>query len=153
MLLLYTKGWQKAVDKSDNLEAIDRLVTGFTIPLQSAGSQIEETHAQCIALLEYATQYVSLSTMDYRGVWWCCFHASSTSEWTNTLTLGELLFSLPVSNGTLERVFFHRLGLSTTREHYYEMKNFDDLLIVATDDLMLNESSPDAMVEGNNTQA
>ena len=33
------------------------------------------------------------------------FNSPSSSEWTNALTLAELLFSLPASNGKLEHVF------------------------------------------------
>ena len=33
------------------------------------------------------------------------FHAPNSAEWSNVLVLAELLFSLPASNGKLERVF------------------------------------------------
>ena len=144
---LATQGWQKAVDENDNLEAIDRLVTRFTIPLQSAGAQIEEIHTQFDALLKYATQYVSLSTMDYRGVWWRLFHAPNASEWTNALMLAELLFSLPDSNGTLERVFSQVGVIKSNKRALLSNETLDDLLIVATDDLTLKEFNPDAAID------
>ena len=72
--------------------AIDRLVQHFTIPLQNADALVDEILAEFDAVLQYATQYISLSTMDYRAVRWRLFHAPSASEWNNTLTLAEMLF-------------------------------------------------------------
>ena len=57
------------MDEKDKLEAIDRLVQHFTIPLQTAGALVDEIHAEFDAVLQYAIQYISLFTMDYRAVW------------------------------------------------------------------------------------
>lgn len=105
IFVLATQGWQKALDEGDTLEPVNRLVEKFTIPLQMAGAQVEEIHGEFEAILQYACQYISLSTMDYQAVWWCLFHSPVADEWANILTLIELLFSLPVSNGKVERVF------------------------------------------------
>ncbi len=43
--------------------------------------------------------------MDYKSVWWRMFNAFDATEWSNALLLVQLLFSLPASNGKLERVF------------------------------------------------
>ena len=57
-------------------------------------------------MVDYAIQFLSLSTMDYRAVWWRLFHCPCSSEWNNCLSLIELLFSLPASNGKyVERIF------------------------------------------------
>ena len=56
-------------------------------------------------ILQYSTMYISLSTSDYHAVWWRLFYVPCASEWTNVLSLAELLFSLPASNGKVESVF------------------------------------------------
>ena len=56
-------------------------------------------------MLLYATQFISLSSTNYQTVWWKLFHSPNASDWTNALKLARLLFTLPVSNGKLERVF------------------------------------------------
>lgn len=94
LVILATQGWQKALDEKDPLEAVDRLVQQFTIPLQGAGADLEEIHAEFDAMSQYACQYISLSTLSYQGVWWRLFHAPVSTEWANALTLVELLFSL-----------------------------------------------------------
>ena len=101
IFVLATQGW-----RNDSLEVIDRLVQQFSIPLESAGADIGEIHSEFEAVLQYATMYISLSTFDYRAVWWWLFHAPCTSERVNILILAELLLSLPASNGNLERGFF-----------------------------------------------
>ena len=55
-------------------------------------------------MLEYAGNFIPLSTMDYSSVWWRLFHSPSKTDCVNALTLAELLFSIPASNGKVERV-------------------------------------------------
>ena len=46
IIVLATQGWQKLVDDEDSLDAVDRLATQFSTPLQGAGVQLEEIHAE-----------------------------------------------------------------------------------------------------------
>ena len=66
---------------------------------------VDEILIEFECVLQYATKYISLSTLDYRAVWWRIFHSPDSASWVNVLNLIELLFSLPVSNGVVERVF------------------------------------------------
>ncbi len=144
---LSTQGWQKAVDEGDKLEAIDRLSERFSTPLQAAGAQVEEIHAEFDGMLQYATQYISLSTLDYRAVWWRLFHAPTASEWISALTLAELLFSLPASNGKLERVFSQVNVIKSNKRALLSNEALDDLLIVSTDNVPLKDFSPDHAID------
>ena len=95
----------KVVDEEEDLGEIDRLTEHFRLPLEKAGMIINEIHAEFECLLQYATSYIALSTLDYTAVWWRLFHSPDSASWVNVLNLIELLFSLPVSNGVVERVF------------------------------------------------
>lgn len=87
------------MEAEDPLNAVDRLVEHFKIPIENAGADIGEIQNEFEALISYAAQFMSLSTMDYQSVWWWLFHAPSYSEWMNALTLAKLLFSLcPMGN-------------------------------------------------------
>ena len=77
--MLATQGWQKLVDDKDNLDAVDRLVTQFSVPLEEAGVQLEDIHTEFENLLEYSAQYLSLSTLPYRVTWWRIFHVPCAS--------------------------------------------------------------------------
>jgi hypothetical protein len=87
------------------MEAISKLVERFTVPLQAASANIGEIVGEFEALVHYAIQFISLSTLDYRAAWWRIFHAPTAGEWCNVLLLAKLLFSPPASNGKLERLF------------------------------------------------
>ena len=88
------------------LDAIDRLVEHFKFPLDIEGASVNvsEIHGEFEAVTSYACQFISLSTTDYRVVWWRLFHAPNHSDWSNLLSLISL-YSLLVSNGKLECVF------------------------------------------------
>ena len=46
-----------------------------------------------------------ISTEDNGESWWKLFNSLSSKNWTNILGTAELLFSLHVTNGHLERAF------------------------------------------------
>ena len=98
------------------MEAISRLVERFTVPLQAASANIGEIAGEFEALVHYTIQFISLSTLDYRAVWWRIFHAPTAIEWCNVLLLAKLLFSLPASNGKLERFFLRSMPSKRTNE-------------------------------------
>jgi len=81
-------------------------------------------------MLEYACQFISLSTLDYRAVWWRLFHAPVSSECENILTLVELLFSLPSSTGMVERLFSQMKIAKTKKRSLLSNEASDDLLTI-----------------------
>ena len=147
MFVLASQGWQKALDENDTLEAVDRLVERFTLPLQAAGVQLEEIHAEFYAVLQYACQYISLSILDYQAVWWRLFHAPVAVEWTNILTLVELLFSLPVSNGKVERVFSQVNVIKSNKRTLLSNNTLDDLLRLSETGVPVKEFNPDHSID------
>ena len=147
IFVLATQGWQKARDEEDPLEAVDRLVQQFTIPLQGAGAEIEEIHAEFEVMLQYACQYISVSTLSYQAVWWRLFNAPVATEWVNILTLVELLFSLPVSNGKVEQVFSQVNVIKSSKRTQLSNETLDDLLIVSTAGDPLDKFNPDHAID------
>ena len=83
---LETQGWQKLADEEfspDNttpMEPIVRLGKRFQIPLEGEGVDIERLPEEFLEMVLHATQFISLSTMGYRGVWWRLFNAPNASE-------------------------------------------------------------------------
>ena len=141
--MLATQGWQKLVDEGDDLKAVDRLVSQFSIPLQAAGTLIEEVHSEFQNVLEYATQYISLSVLPYRATWWRIFSAPCASDWANFLILIELLFSLPSSNGKVERVFSQVNVIKIGRRTQLSNDRLNDLTMVASNNVPLQDFRPD----------
>jgi len=147
IFVLATQGWQKAVDEKNDLKAVDRLVDKFCSPLNGADAQVNEIHAEFEAMMHYATQYISLSTLEYRSVWWRLYHAPSASEWSNTLILVELLFSLPASNGKVERVFSQVNLIKSNRRVQLSTETLNDLLTIATHTESIEDFNPDPAID------
>ena len=147
IFVLATQGWQKLLDESDPLEAVDRLVEKFSIPLRKANVCTEEIHAEFESVLQYACQYISLSTTEYRAVWWRLFHAPVASEWLNTLALVELLFSLPASNGVVETVFSQVNVIKTKKRCSLSNESLDDLLTITSAHVPLTDFCPDDAID------
>ena len=112
ILFLATQRWPKLADEeaesSDSegyVQAIDCLISKFKVPLEVSGVVVAKVVDEFRDMLLYATQFISLSSTNYQAVWWKLFHSPDASDWMNALKLARLLFSLPVSNGKLERVF------------------------------------------------
>ena len=113
--MLATHGWQKIIDEteaeadtgsldhehaSENpLFAIDRLVEHFTIPLEGAGVILTDIKSEFEAMIAYASQFISISILDYQSVWWRLFHSPNSAEWSNALMLATyfaFLFTWPL---------------------------------------------------------
>ena len=90
-------------------------------------------------MVHHAIQYISLATLDYRSVWWRLFHVPTSSEWSNVLLLVELLFSLPSSNGKVERVFSQLNNIKTNKRTRLGSETLDDLLGLATEQIPLSK--------------
>ncbi len=98
--VLATQGWER-LEGETPMDSLDRLVEKFAIPLQGAYADCSNIKEEFQSLVQYAIQFITLSTMDYRAVWWRMFNAPAASKWSNILIQVELLFSLPASNEKL----------------------------------------------------
>lgn len=56
-------------------------------------------------LLEYTKRYLNPSNMPYLRVWRRIFDSDRRNDWNIVLFLVELLFSIPISNAKVERLF------------------------------------------------
>ena len=84
--------------------------------------------------------------MSYQAVWWRLFQAPNASNWSNILTLVRLLFTLPVSNGKLERVFSTLKLIKVDKRSLLSNDSLDDLLMLNTDRVPLKEFEPDRSI-------
>ena len=131
----------------DPLKPIERLGVRFKIPLESAGVDINKLRDEFYDMMLYATQFISLATLDYRAVWWRLFHSPKSSSWPNMLALSRLLFSLPVSNGKLERIFSVLKLIKVNRRSSLGNDTLKDLLMLNTDGTSLENFNPDPCID------
>ena len=116
------------------------------MPLASAGADLCAIRIEFSNILQYAIMYISLATCEYRAVWGRLFHAPCASEWANMLILAELLFSLPASNGKVERTFSQLKVIKSDKRTSLNNDTLDDLLIV-TSDCSMKDFNPDKAID------
>ena len=71
-------------EKVDHLELRERLRVWFKIPV---GVDINKLRDEFYDMMLYATQFISLVTLDYQMVWWRLLHSPNCSNWSNALAL------------------------------------------------------------------
>ena len=77
----------------------------FVEPLQTIKVDLSALHDEVEEAVEHARTYFSITTESYRRVWYKLHSTSDAVKWPNLLLLSKLLFSLPFSSGTVERMF------------------------------------------------
>lgn len=97
-------------------------------------------------MVSYAKQYVNL-TLDYKEVWWKLFNSPVAKQWNNILALVELLFCLPVGNGSLEWVFSQLNLIKTSHHTCLKEDTLDKLLRIHVEGPPLAEWQADGALE------
>lgn len=129
--LLNCEAWD--FSSSDN-ESIDEVVlhnlSHFREPLKQQGLQVSQLQVvdEWHDMLDYTVQYLSPSSRHYRATWYKIFHSSRAVEWQNILLLIRLLFSLPVSNAALERMFSSLGRVKTAKRASLSQGTLQDIL-------------------------
>ena len=83
------------------------MVDHFETPLKTAGVDcsapdiIDQWHE----LIKYAKETLDIHSNVYMKTWRKIFSSPRCKNWSAALTLIELLFTLPISNAKLERIF------------------------------------------------
>ena len=100
-----------------------------------------------LTLEKFRLYGISLSTLEYQTVWWRIFHAPVSSEWPNALTLFELLFSFPSSNGIVEWAFSQMNVIKAKKRYLVSNEALNDLLTIASAQVPLKEFCPDDAID------
>ncbi len=126
--IVATHGWEKSEGSGFGYSAIEALSALFSTPLQDAGVDSALLQQEWDDMVYYAKQYLNLVTDPYRVVWWKLFNSSDSSKWRNILVLVEPIFTLPISNGRLERCFSQMKLIKTNRRSCLGEDRLDHLL-------------------------
>ena len=126
--ILATHGWQKTDDASFGLDAVQALAERFNIPLQEAKVNCALLQQEWEDMVYYAKQYINLVQDPYKVVWWKLFNSPDSTKWTNILTLVELTFCIPLSNGHVERCFSQLKITKTNRRVSLGEDRLDQIL-------------------------
>ena len=111
-IVLNTEGWERSdengeedVTFADN--CLTELYDHFKVPLLNAGADgsLHDLLEQWHSLLDYSKRDLNPSRSPYLRVWRRIFDSDRRSDWSMILLLIELLFTIPISNAKVERLF------------------------------------------------
>ena len=108
---------------SEVSSTVELIASTFKEPLEAVGVNLLVLQDQITEVVEYARSYMYLSieTEAYHKVWYKLHVCPDASRWKDILILCELCFSLPFSNGRVERIFSSMKLIKTDRRirlHY-----------------------------------
>ena len=133
LTILAPKGWEKTEDASFAYEALDALSARFRVPLEKAGVDCSLLREEWDDMIDYSKRYLNLVQVEYQILWWKLFNSIDAKKWVNILSLVELLFCLPMSNGHIERVFSQLKMIKTEKRNCLSEDRLDSLLRIVAD--------------------
>jgi hypothetical protein len=112
--VLNTELWKSVTDVEDIVfvdDMIIELVEKFHPVMLKEGLSLDTTPHDILEewhdMLTYTMNFLKPQNTSYKKTWKLLFNCSYSYKWKNILLLIELLFSVPVCNAKLERLFSH----------------------------------------------
>ena len=148
--IINTEGWFRSTEDPDFLDnELEELYNHFEIPLKNAGfdGNITEMTEQWHDLVSYAIKYFDIQKTDYRVIWRKIFDSSRNNGWKLVLLLVKLLFTLPISNAKVERLFSLMNRVKTDTRNSLSQSRLSGLLRICMEGPSLKEFDPVAAMK------
>ena len=129
---MYT-GWERSEDASFGYKALDTLAVRFQIPLEKAQVDCSQLQEEWNDIVDYAKRYLNIVQEDYTIIWWKLFNSVDSKNWMNILSLVELLFCLPMSNGRIKRLFSQLKLIKSDRHSCICEDRIDQLMRISVE--------------------
>ena len=123
------------------------LISKFREPLQAKGATLAGIQGELEEVVEYGRKYLSLDKDSYHRIWYKLHTASDSTKWPNVLMLCKLLFSIPISNSHIERIFSSLKVVKTNRRTNLTNCTPNDLLEICVEGPTMSKFSADQEVE------
>ena len=147
LVVLATHGWNRT-EKDDFANAsLQNIVDHFSVPLMKAGVDLTVLEEEWLEMVYYAKTYLNLVQDDCQTVWWKLANCTDSKKLANILTLVELIFCLPMSNGHLEQVFSTLKMIKTERITSLGEGQLDNLLRITVDSPPFSDWDPSRTVQ------
>lgn len=115
-------------DLSEIKQAVEYLTSHFREPLEAKGGVLESIQDEVEEIVLYARKYLSIGTECYQKIWYKLYTSPDARKWPNLIRLCELLFSLPFSNGHVEKMFSALKIVKNNRRTKLKTGTLSDLL-------------------------
>ena len=127
--------------------AVESLSSHFRKPLEAAGVSLASIQDEIEEAVDYARNHFRIGSESYQKIWYRLHTAPDVEKWRNILALSELVFSLPFSNGQVERIFSMMKIIKTDRRTSLHTSTLSDLLEIQVEGPPLAACSPDRAVK------
>ena len=117
---------------------VELIAITFREPLVAVGVNLLMLQDQISEVVEYARSYLSIETEAYHKVWYKLHVCPDASRWKDILILCELRFSLPFSNGRVERIFSSLKLIKMDHRTRLHHDTLSDLLEIHVEGLYYN---------------
>ena len=128
-------------------ESVEHIATHFRLPLEAKGVSLISLQDEIEEAVEYTRTYLDINCTEYRKVWYKLYSCPDARKWPNILSLCELSFSLPFSNGRVEQIFSSLKVLKTIRRTNLQGNTLNDLLEIYVEGPPLSSFCPDRAIE------
>ena len=147
LTLLATHGWSRSEEADFASVSVSTLASRFTVPLERAGIDVSALGDEWIDMVDYAKRYLNITQENGVTIWWKLFNSPSSKNWVNILSLIELVYCLPMSNGHVERIFSTLKLIKTERRSSLCEDYLDNILRIMVDGPPLSEWNPSKAVQ------
>ena len=126
---------------------MELIATTFREPLETVGVNLLVLQDEVMEVVEYVRNYLSIDKEQYHKVWYNLHVCPDANRWPQVLILCELCFSLPFSNGSVERMFSTLKVIKTDRRTRLHSDTLSDLLEIQVEGPSLDSFSPNQAVD------
>ena len=116
---------EMADDMANIRAAVEHIITVFRKPLEAKGACLSSLDDELEEAVKFCRRYL---LEDYRKVWFKLHSTHDSRKWPTVLLLSELLFSLPITNSKVERMFSSLKVIKTDRRTSLQITTLDDLM-------------------------
>ena len=95
----------------------------------------------------HSRKYFALQKENYQKIWCKLYTTPDAKKWPNVLLLCELIFSLPFSNGVVERIFSILKVIKTEKCTNLSVDTLRDLLEIKVEGPAFDDFKPQPAVE------
>ena len=126
--ILDCEGWKGDDEFAD--DAIISVFDNFEVPLKSGGLSVTvpDLLIQWHAIVDFAVETIGVTGQPYLMTWRKIFSAPRSEEWKDALIVIELLFTIPVSNAKLERMFSKLKRVKTNFRCSLSLQRLENIL-------------------------
>ena len=140
--ILDCEGWKNGEGFAEDI--IYDLYDHFESPLKTGGVKCSAADMlfQWHELVHYATDTIGVTGRDYMKTWRLIFSSPRSENWTDILALVELLFTVPISNAKLERMFSKMKRVITVFRSSTKELRLENILRIMEDDVSWENYDP-----------